>query len=61
MHCLSLNLVRRRALEMKTVAETNDLLHIIVKLKTLVVLQLFCRRPLIHELFLKVVIAKGIQ
>ena len=46
---------------MQKVAETNDLLHVLVKFKTLVVLQLFCCRPLIHELFLKVVIAKGIQ
>ena len=39
----------------------NDLLHVLVKFKTLVVLQPFYHRPLIHELFLKVVIAKGIQ
>ena len=43
---------------MQTVAETNDLLHVLVEFKTLVVLQIFCRRPLIPVLFLKVVIAK---
>ena len=43
---------------MQTVAETNDLLHVLVEFKTYVVLQIFCRRPLIHVLFLKVVIAK---
>ena len=46
---------------MQTIAETNYQLHILVKFKPLVVLQPFYHRPLIHELFLKVVIAKGIQ
>ena len=48
-------------MECKIIAETNDLLHVLVKFKTLVVLQPLYHRPLIHELFLKVVTAKGIQ
>ena len=46
--------------ECKTV-ETDDLLHVLVEFKTLLVLQLFCRRSLIHELFLKVIIVKVVN
>ena len=46
---------------MQNSPETNDLLHVLGKFETLMILQLFCRQPLIHELFLKVEIAKGIQ
>ena len=49
----------------KTITKTtgNDLLHVLVEFKTLMKIQLFffCSQPLIYELFLKVVIAKGIQ
>ena len=40
-HCLSLNLVRKLALECKTVAETYDLLYVLVKFKILVMLNFF--------------------